>query len=124
MSVLNGRLEEAILVSQDNVFLNHVTAQQMTLFIGLCIIASWLLWCLVAIQQCVCICMYVCVCVWFNARSSEPVTGGNSFGAPQEHPGQVFGSPSELCSPLLLLLETGKWGWMGRERKVTIWQED
>ncbi len=103
--------------------MNRVTAQQMTLFIGLCIIAF-----LAAVASgdhtTVCVRVCVCVCAWFNARSSEPATGGNSFGAPQEHPGSVFGSSSELCSPLLVLVETGKWGWMERERKVTIWQED
>lgn len=30
-----------------------------------------------------------------------PMARGNSFGAPQEHPGPVTGSWSELCSPLV-----------------------
>lgn len=48
-------------------------------------------------------CVYMCVfertCNWFNARSSGPGAGGNSFGTPQEHPGPVFGSSTEPPLP-------------------------
>lgn len=94
----------------------------MTLFIGLCMIA-FLAVVASGDHTIVCVCVHVCVSVC-NARSSGLGAGGNSFGTPQEHPGPVFGSLSELCSPLLVLVETGNWGWIGRERKVTIWQED
>lgn len=83
---------------------------------------SWLLWSLVTIPC-------LCACAWLNARSSGPGAEGNSFGAPREHPGPICGSLSEFCSftqfsPLNTLVETGTRSWMGRERKVTIWQED
>lgn len=69
-----------------------------------------------------------CWCA-FNARSSGSGAEGNSFSAPQEHPGPVFGSSLQLCSPtqsspLQALVETGNRDWKGSERKVTIWLED
>lgn len=64
----------------DNVYFDHVSDQNMTLFVGLCTIAF-----LAAVVSgdhttvCVRACMCVCVCAWFNAKSSEPGAGATAL---------------------------------------------
>lgn len=125
MQLFIGESCEQCFFSRDDVLLSHwVSVQQMTLFIGLCTIAF-----LAAVVSGDHTSVYVCVHVsvpgaqGLGLRATALVLH-RSILAQSLAPCQSCASPAILSSPPLVLVETGNRGWTGRERDVTIWQEN